>query len=859
MQLLYNIAAIIIVILIIPMFMVRSVREKGFVERIRQSLGFFPEHALDKVEKKDCIWVHAASVGEIVATSPLIKEFRKEFPKSPILVSVVTTSGYEMANRIIKDADAIIYFPLDLPWLAGHVLRRIRPRVFLPVETELWPNFLRTARKIHVPVMMVNGRISDKSVKQYKHLHSLLRNMIGTVKLFAMQSPIDAEYIMRLGAPQELVTVTGNTKFDQTYTDVSPEEKQKIIEEMGLSKNDGIFLAGSTHRGEEEAVLQAFKAVRETHPHARLVIAPRELLRTMEVVHLCRKAGFSVTTRTKLQNEAPQDEDIVILDTIGELGKVYSIGDVVFVGGSLVPHGGHNILEPAAHGKAIIVGSHMFNFKDTYALFKNRDACLTVKNGEELAKQVTRLFDEPEHRHRMEEETRAIVRENKGASRKSAILLHQMLESYESSPENRHHVRSTQKITNFQTYFIDLVHSKEVDGLFPHLIMGILYIFSLIYGLLVNIKLAGYKYGIFQKQKLDCFVISLGNVTVGGTGKTPTAQRLASDIRDMGYRVVILNRGYRAKWHGDVGVVSDGRQLHMEAAEAGDEAYMLAKHLPNVPVLIGAERAVTGQYAIDHFGAEVAILDDGYQHWQLERDMDILLVDAVNVFGNGYILPRGTLREPISHIRRADVCLLTKVDQAAAGSREYINETVKKYNDHAAIVESIHQPRCFMPLYDWYMNIGGEGIDVREMAGKRIVAVSAIGNPASFEQTLSDIGASIIESLRYPDHHDYTAQEMRDVLEQAEAKGAEAIVITEKDAVKIPAEVVKEHWPIPVYVICVEVTFQAGREEFLATLQKRLTERIGRMPKATVTEELPASLSEGGEPRSGGGCGEGRA
>lgn len=827
MQLLYNIAAIIIVILIIPMFMVRSVREKGFVERIRQSLGFFPEHALDKVEKKDCIWVHAASVGEIVATSPLIKEFRKEFPKSPILVSVVTTSGYEMANRIIKDADAIIYFPLDLPWLAGHVLRRIRPRVFLPVETELWPNFLRTARKIHVPVMMVNGRISDKSVKQYKHLHSLLRNMIGTVKLFAMQSPIDAEYIMRLGAPQELVTVTGNTKFDQTYTDVSPEEKQKIIEEMGLSKNDGIFLAGSTHRGEEEAVLQAFKAVRETHPHARLVIAPRELLRTMEVVHLCRKAGFSVTTRTKLQNEAPQDEDIVILDTIGELGKVYSIGDVVFVGGSLVPHGGHNILEPAAHGKAIIVGSHMFNFKDTYALFKNRDACLTVKNGEELAKQVTRLFDEPEHRHRMEEETRAIVRENKGASRKSAILLHQMLEGYESSPENRHHVRSTQKITNFQTYFIDLVHSKEVDGLFPHLIMGILYIFSLIYGLLVNIKLAGYKYGIFQKQKLDCFVISLGNVTVGGTGKTPTAQRLARDIRDMGYRVVILNRGYRAKWHGEVGIVSDGKRLHMDAAEAGDEAYMLAKHLPEVPVLIGAERAKTGRYAMEHFGAEVAILDDGYQHWQLERDLDILLVDAVNVFGNGYILPRGTLREPISHISRADICLMTKVDQAAAGSCDYIRETVHRYNPEARIVESIHQPRCFIPLTEWYVNIASQGIDIAQMRGKRIMAVSAIGNPASFEQTLSDLGAVIIESLRYPDHHDYAMSEMTDIFQQAENAGAEAIVITEKDAVKIPADVAREKWSIPIYVICVEVNFQKGSEGLADLLKKRLAERLG--------------------------------
>ena len=515
---------------------------------------------------------------------------------------------------------------------------------------------------------------------------------------------------------------------------------------------------------------------------------------------------------------------------------MYSIGDVVYVGGSLVPHGGHNILEPAAHGKAIIVGHHMFNFKDTYALFKNRDACITVKSGKELAEAVVRLFDDPAHRRRMEQETLAIVQENKGASRKSAVLLHEMLDKYESAAENLPHVRSTQKIANLQTYFIDLVHSKEVHGVFLHLLLAVLYVFSLIYRQLVNCKLAGYELGIFRRKKLDCFVISLGNVTVGGTGKTPTAQRLARDIRDMGYRVVILNRGYRAKWHGDVGVVSDGKRLHMDAAEAGDEAYMLAKHLPNVPVLIGAERAITGQYAIDHFGAEVAILDDGYQHWQLARDMDILLVDAVNVFGNGYILPRGTLREPISHVRRADVCLLTKVDQAAAGSRDYIRETVRKYNDHALIIESIHQPRCFIPLDEWYENIGSEGIDVREMGGKRVVAVSAIGNPASFEQTLSDLGAVIIESLRYPDHHDYAEREMSDVLEQAEAKGAEAIVITEKDAVKIPPAVVRAKWPIPVYVICVEVTFQSGHAAFHALLEKKLAAARG--------EEAPTARAE---------------
>ena len=427
MQLLYDIAAIIVVILIIPVFMIRSIRERGFTERIRQSLGFFPEHALDNVAKKNCIWVHAASVGEIVATSPLIKEFRREFPKSPILVSVVTTSGYEMANRIIKDADSIIYFPLDLPIVAANVLRRIHPRVFLNVETELWPNFLNAARKLNVPVMMVNDRISENSVKRYKYLFSIWTNMLRTVKLFAMQSPIDADHILELGAPKDLVILTGNTKFDQTYTDVTPEEHNKILNELGLNDAEGILLAGSTHRGEENYVLGAFKKIREHHPKAKLVIAPRELLRTREVVHICSNAGFKVGTRTELQKSPPANEDIIILDTIGELGKVYSIGDVIYVGGSLVTHGGHNILEPAAHGKAIIVGHHMENFKDTHALFKNRNACVTVNNPEELAIEAAKLFDNPDERRRLECETIAIVKENRGASRKSAVLLRNML------------------------------------------------------------------------------------------------------------------------------------------------------------------------------------------------------------------------------------------------------------------------------------------------------------------------------------------------------------------------------------------------------------------------------------------------
>ena len=833
MRFLYNLAAILIVTIIIPIFLLRATRERGFVERIKQSFGFYPKETIDKVARKDAIWVHAASVGEIVATSPLVREFRKVFPTSPILVSVVTTGGYEMANRIIKDADAIIYFPLDLPFLASRVVDRIRPRVFLPVETELWPNFLKKAKQLDVPVMMVNGRISDRSVKQYKYLFGMLREMIGTVKCFAMQSSIDADYIMRLGAPRELVTVTGNTKFDQAYTSVSSDERAELIRELGLSGASHIMIAGSTHRGEEELVLTAFRVVREQEPGVRLIIAPREVLRTMEVEHLCRRAGFTVNTRKNLQQGGEGGEDIVILDTVGELGRVYGLGDVIYIGGSLVAHGGHSILEPAAHGKAIIVGNQMFNFKDIHALFRSHDAVVTVTNGEELTRETLRLFGDPAERERLVRETLAIIDENKGASEKSAKILVEMLENYESRRAIRaqrrtlgHRVQATQKVANLQTYFIDLVHDKEVRGLWRRLIMTVFYVFSLIYGQLVNLKLSMYHIGWFKKERLTCFVISLGNVTVGGTGKTPTAQHLAREIRDMGYRVAILNRGYRAKWRGAVGIVSDGHALKMDAETAGDEAFMLAKHLPNVPVLIGPERAVTGRYAIEHFGAQVAILDDGYQHWQLERDMDILLVDAVNVFGNGYLLPRGTLREPLSHIDRADVCLMTKVDQAAPGAIEYIWETFRSYNQDGLILESIHQPRQFVRLADWYEDIAAGGVPVTELKGKKVLAVSAIGNPASFEQTLADLGIEIVESMRYPDHHDYGEKDMAEVLYRAETLGVEAIIITEKDAVKVPGDVVRAKWRIPMYVISVEVTFQKGQEAFFSTLKEALAEKL---------------------------------
>jgi 3-deoxy-D-manno-octulosonic-acid transferase len=280
---LYNLLTVFLVIAAIPVFIVRLIREQGFGERLKQSFGFLPSTALEQVANKDCLLLHAASVGEIVATSPIIKEIRRQLPGIPVLVSVVTANGYEMAKRIIPEADSIIFFPLDLPWLSKRVISRIRPRMFVLVETELWPNFLFACRDLAIPVMMVNGRISDKSVANYRYLFTILDQMLETVRRFCMQSTIDAQYIIRLGAKPRRVFVTGNTKYDQTHNEVSPADGRKSISIPLKSPHPPkVIIAGSTHRGEEEYVLAAFTKSGKALPDTRLILAPRDNLRGSE-------------------------------------------------------------------------------------------------------------------------------------------------------------------------------------------------------------------------------------------------------------------------------------------------------------------------------------------------------------------------------------------------------------------------------------------------------------------------------------------------------------------------------------------------------------------------------------------------
>lgn len=429
MYYLYNLLACLALTAVLPVLLARGIVERGFYQRLRQGLGKLPQEVVARVAGRECIWLHAASVGEIVAGSAIVREIKRQMPQRPVLVSVYTATGFEMACRIVPEAEGVLFFPFDLPWLVAKFLDAIRPRAFIMVETELWPNFLREAKKRGVHTMLVNGRISDRSARQYKYMYSLLQDMLDNVDVFCMRSRLDADYILRLGADPARVFITGDTKFDQTYTAVTAAEQAALRVEFGLQDCHPLLVAGSTHPGEEQEVFTAMQIVRQTYPRAGLIVAPRKTERAAEVAAQAVQAGFTPVCRTALSTSVGQvrDHDTVILDTIGELGRVYSLADVVFVGGSLSRLGGHNVLEPAAHGKPILVGPHMDNFRESHALLAARGACVTVRSGRELGTKIQEILADPERQAAMADSARAVVAENKGAAAKSVSHLRKLL------------------------------------------------------------------------------------------------------------------------------------------------------------------------------------------------------------------------------------------------------------------------------------------------------------------------------------------------------------------------------------------------------------------------------------------------
>ena len=352
----YNICLVAYWLLQIPILIYRLVFEEGFYDRLKQSAGVMPTPTLQQIAYHNAIWVHAASVGEVVAASPIVRELKKKYPDEMVVVSVVTATGHRMAQRIIPEADGHIFFPFDLPVITERIVDIVNPKAIILIETELWPNFLRLAFRKKIPVMMMNGRISSRSMRRYSLIKRFTTRMLCQIRRFCMQSRIDEERIIAMGAQPKRCTITGNTKYDQTYAEVSEEERAALRKEFRFDGKGPIIVAGSTHSGEEEIVLRTFGEILKKYPKARLLLAVREITRAPSVKFAIKHHGYSVLRRSKMGTEEDDgtSPQVVILDTIGELGRLYSLADVVFVGGSFVKVGGHNILEPAAHGKPVI-------------------------------------------------------------------------------------------------------------------------------------------------------------------------------------------------------------------------------------------------------------------------------------------------------------------------------------------------------------------------------------------------------------------------------------------------------------------------------------------------------------------------
>ena len=359
-------------------------------------------------ELKRSVWVHAVSVGEVKSVRKLIEKLRLIHPDQPIVLSTITPTGQQLALNTAGLADHVFYFPLDLPGSIRRTLNRVNPELVLIAETEIWPNFLRECRKRNVRVVMVNGRISDRSFPRYLFVRRWLKRVLDDFTLLGMQTETDRERIESIGADGRKVTVFGNLKYDALDVD------QKLAPELSnvLAQFPKLWIAASTMPGEEEQILDAFASVREKHPELKLLVAPRHPQRFDEVERLIRARGLSCARRTQLDRPA----DVLILDSVGELASTFRHADVVFVGGSLVPTGGHNILEPAAFSNPIVFGPHMENFKEIRDIFLEARAALEVHNSVELADAVNRLLTDSKSAAELGAKARRVVDQNTGAT-----------------------------------------------------------------------------------------------------------------------------------------------------------------------------------------------------------------------------------------------------------------------------------------------------------------------------------------------------------------------------------------------------------------------------------------------------------
>ncbi len=389
----------------LPYLVIKGKAHKDFLQRF----GFLPPTFFE-IGKSRPVWIHAVSVGEVLAVKNFVKEFRAKYPEKRIALSTTTRTGSEIAGKVLGREVSLFYFPVDFSFVIRRVIGILKPSILIIIETELWPNLIREVSKKNIPIAVLNGRISERSFKGYYRIKFFFKGILERIDLFCMRTQTEAERIKTLGGKSENVRVTGNMKFD--------------IETASAARVDisNVFIAGSTHGGEEEIVLKVYAELIKEFGDLRLLIAPRHVDRARAIKGFTEERGFRAIMWSESRKDFSEHisgKTVFILDTFGELAALYSVATVVFMGGSLVRRGGHNLVEPASSGRPIVFGPYMFNFKDMARIFLEHNAAVEVKDGKRLLDVLRVLLRDKDERDRLGTNALRLIDRNKGATERN--------------------------------------------------------------------------------------------------------------------------------------------------------------------------------------------------------------------------------------------------------------------------------------------------------------------------------------------------------------------------------------------------------------------------------------------------------
>jgi tetraacyldisaccharide 4'-kinase len=713
--------------------LLRVLRDRRYADHLGERFGFLPA-ALERTVP-GAIWLHAVSVGEAITAVQLIRRLRTEMPWAPVYVSCSTVAGRAMAEEKLKGlAAGVFYAPVDYRFAVRRVLRSLKPQAVIVMETEIWPNLYRDAKVFGAALVLVNGRISDKALPSYRRWAWAFRAALSWPDAVLAQDEIAAIRYSELGA--QSVTDAGNLKYDFEPSTAAPAPAVvRFIENVRPAK---VWVAASTMPpardgdvDEDDAVINAFQLLSEQYKRLLLIHVPRKPERFDEVAERLAAAGIAHVRRTDLTLETALDmPGVLLLDTIGELAALFSLVDVVFMGGSLAERGGHNPLEPAAFGKPVVTGPNMQNFFGINALLKKADAVVSIRDAAELPVAIGSLLIDPARAERIGSNAKRTADSQRGATARAAEAVAGLYDKALPTP-------------------CPMLPARIALGGLSH-----------IWSTGVRADRAMKNMGL---QLPGVPVISVGNLAMGGTGKTPFVVWLAGRLHEEGKRVGILTRGY-----GRDSVTTLGLPPGKEAtvADTGEEAQLYVRD-GRFGVGIGSDR-LSAYWALGRAGfqPDVLLLDDGFQHWRMRRELDIVLIDTLDPFRGG-VFPLGTLREPFAALERAGCVVLTRA-RAGRGYEGLIGE-IRKFNATVPI----------LPAY-----VVAETPDLPE---GRVGAFCGLGQPETFRDTLRDAGVAVEFFERFPDHHHYKREEIA-----AMARRADVLVTTEKDLMNIRYDVAAE-------------------------------------------------------------------